>query len=106
MLSKKYRLPIQLFVVKRGKLIKTQFFLLKSYPTGGATSRFGVTISAKTAKKATDRNKFKRMVYNFIREYYKKIPVGDYWITILAPAIHLSKEKFKEELRKTLNPKP
>lgn len=106
MLAKKYRLPIQLFVAKRGKLVKTPHFLLRIFTPEAGFSRFGVTVSAKTAKKATDRNKLKRMVYNFIREYYKKIPAGDYWITVLSPAVSLSKEKFVMELTKTLNPKP
>lgn len=102
MLSKRYRLPIQNFVGKRGKLFKTPYFLVKIFVSESPFSRFGVTISAKVAKKATERNKLKRMAYNFIREYYKKIPLGDYWISILSPAAKLEKENFKSELSKLL----
>lgn len=102
MLAKKYRLPVQDFISKRGQIIKTQYFLLKKISSSNNSSRFGVTVSVKTAKKATERNRSKRVAYNFIREYYKEIPAADYWITILAPAVNLPKEKFQKELGKLL----
>lgn len=106
MLTKRQRLPIQLFVGKKGKLAKSPFFLVKIYPASEEFSRFGVTVSAKVAKKATERNRLKRLAYNFLRDYYKEIPLGDYWITVLPSTLTLSKERFFMELTKTLNPKP
>lgn len=103
MLSKKQRLPIQFFVGKRGKLAKGSYFLVKIYDTKEFSSRFGVTVSAKVSKKAVERNRLKRMAYNFIQEYYKKIPVGDYWISVLPPAAKLEKENFQKELKKILD---
>ncbi len=103
MLSKKLRLPIQLFIAKKGKLVKTPYFLLRIFVPETEFSRFGVTASIKTAKKATDRNRLKRLVYNFAKEYYKEILVADYWITILPPATKLKKEDFKNELKKLLD---
>ena len=118
MLAKKFRLPIQLFAGKKslpahayrqaggrqGKLIKTSCFLLKTYPVsaGSAHSRFGVTVSAKTAKRAVERNRLKRLIYNFVRSQ-RDIPLGDYWLTVLAPAVRLSKTEFIGELSKLLN---
>lgn len=110
MLAKKYKLPIQKFVGKRGEIRKTPYFLLKifSLPSEalvkeGRHSRFGVTISVKVAKKATDRNRFKRMVYNFVRENFKTIKPGDYWISILPAAADLPKERFLKEFKKLLD---
>lgn len=102
MLAKKFRFPIQLFVGKKGKIVKSSYFLLKIFTSEAGASRFGVTISNKTAPKATERNKFKRMVYNFAREYYKEIPIADYWLTILSAAVSLTKEDFKKELSRLL----
>ena len=102
MLAKEHKLPIQLFVAKKGKIIKTPYFLLRVFIPETESSRFGVTVSVKTAKRATDRNKLKRLVYNFVKEYHKKIQTADYWITILQPAANLPKESLLKELNKLL----
>ena len=112
MLAKKFRLPIQFFTGKRGlaagkrgRLVRTPCFLMKIYPLSveaPRNSRFGVTVSAKTAKKAVDRNRLKRSVYNFLRNQ-RGIPLNDYWITILAPAARLPKAEFIRELSKLLH---
>lgn len=102
MLAKRFRLPIQDFVGKRGKLLKTPYFLLKIYSAEFPHSRFGVTVSAKVAKKASERNKLKRLVYNFLKYYYKEIPLGDYWISVLPPAVSLSKKDFIGALTKLI----
>ena len=62
-----------------------------------------MTVSVKTAKKSVERNKLKRMAYNFIREYYKEMPVADYWITVSPAAAVLKKEDFLRELKKLLD---
>ncbi len=109
MLAKKYKLPIQQFVGKRGRLVKSGLFLVKIFPSLGKTpeseppiNRFGVTISAKVAPKANSRNRLRRLVYDSIKEYYNEIPSGDYWITVLSPATLLSKGPLKKEIRKLL----
>ncbi len=102
MLSKKQRLPIQLFLGKRGKLLKSSYFLVKTLPGELNYSRFGVVISKKTAKKAVDRNRLKRIVYDLAAAHKDDISVGDYIISILPPAAILSKESIKAELFKLL----
>ncbi|MBI2024525.1 MAG: ribonuclease P protein component [Candidatus Harrisonbacteria bacterium] len=102
MLAKRYKLPIQKFVGKRGQLRKTPYFLLKNFITKLPHSRFGITVSVKVSKRATGRNRLRRMVYNFVRERLKTIKLGDYWISILPPAAELSREKFIAELIKIL----
>lgn len=103
MLAKKYRLPIQLFVGKRGKVVKTPYFLLKLFPNLTNFSRFGVTVSTKVAKKSVERNKIKRRAFNFLKDKLFSLPSGDYWITILPPAAVLPKEGFMTELKKLFN---
>lgn len=100
MLAKRFRLPIQLFVAKKGKILKTPYFLLKIFKAETADSRFGVTVSVKTASKATGRNRIKRAVYNFLRENGKRLLIADYWISVLPGSGGLPKDKFMEELSK------
>ena len=103
MLAKRFRLPIQSFVGKRGKLKKSSYFLIKIFTAETVFSRFGITISAKTAPKATERNRLKRSAYNFFKESGRELPIADYWITVLRPAVNLPKEGFIRELSKILN---
>lgn len=102
MLSKKYKLPIQLFPGKRGKLFKSAYFTLKTFPASKPFSRFGVTISAKTAPKAAKRNEMKRRLFNFFKDNPRIAPIADYWFTVLPPAAGLSDEYFSLELKKLL----
>lgn len=101
MLAKKFRLPIQNFVGKKGILSKNSYFLLKIFSTG-SFSRFGVTVSVKTAKKATERNRLKRLSYNIVGQILDRLPQSDYWLVIQPAAAGLPKEKFVEELTKIL----
>ncbi len=105
MIAKKYKLPIQLFPGKRGKLLKSPCFTLKVFNPELGFSRFGVTISSKTAPKATMRNKLKRAVFNFFKENGPRLAVADYWLTILSPAVGLSEEGFASELKSILDTK-
>ncbi len=102
MLAKKYKLPIQRFVKTRGRSVKNSYFLVKIFPSAEDFSRFGVTISAKVAPKATKRNVLRRLAYAAVKEYYRRIPTGDYWITVLPAAASLPKERFTAELQTLL----
>jgi len=102
MLKKHNRLPIQKFAGSRGRLAKTHYFLVKTFKSDLDFSRFGVTVSAKTARKASRRNTIKRMAYNFFRKENKSLPIADYWVTVLPNAADLPKEKFIAELNRSL----
>jgi len=102
MLRKKYKLPIQSFVGKRGEISKTPYFLLRKFASGSEYSRFGVTISVKAAPKATDRNRMKRLIYDFAAKTGKKLPTADYWVSVLPDAMNLPKKQFMRELEKIL----
>ncbi|TSC81246.1 MAG: hypothetical protein G01um101419_847 [Parcubacteria group bacterium Gr01-1014_19] len=100
MLAKKYKLPLQLFPGKRGKLLKSPYFTLKTFQSDLGFSRFGVTISAKTAPKAVKRNEMKRMAFSFFKSRIVSLPLADYWLTVLSPATSLPKGEFVRELEK------
>ena len=67
MLAKKYRLPIQVVIGKRGQSYKSRYFLLKIFANSLAFNRFGAVISKKVAPRAVDRNKLKRQIFNFFK---------------------------------------
>ena len=112
MLSKKYRLPIQNFVAKKGVSGRSRYFLLKIFPlpTGirqsaekaGAHSRFGIIISSKVSKKAVNRNRIKRQIFNFIREAKNQLPVKDYLIIVHPEVTKLNKQELQQEFFKIL----
>lgn len=106
MLAKRYRLPIQFFVGKKASNVKSRYFLLKIFPTHKDFSRFGIVISSKVSRKAVERNRLKRQVYNFLREIKEQLPPADYLIIALPAAAGLKKNELLAELFKTLNPKP
>ncbi len=100
MLAKKFRLPIQLFFRRTGKSLKSRYFLLKIFSTETAFSRFGVIISSKVSKKAVVRNRLKRLLFNFLKEKQKDLPIADY-LFILYPSItEADKKEIISELEK------
>jgi ribonuclease P protein component len=102
MLPKKNKLPIQLFPGKRGKLLKSPYFTLKIFSPEKKFSRFGVTISSKTAPKASDRNRLKRAAFNIFKGLINNLPVADYWLTILSPANGLPKDEYSAKLKEII----
>ena len=68
-------------------------------------SRFGVILSRKSEKKATRRNRMKRMIFNFVR--LKKLnsdPGYDFLIIARPQAFTAEKKEIEAELNKFLNP--
>lgn len=103
MLSKRFKLPIESFIVKRGKIVKNPFFLVKIYTPSLPYSRFGVTVSVKSAGKAVKRNRIRRLVYDFLAKNKENLPLADYWISVLPGAPSLLENQFMGELKKVLN---
>jgi ribonuclease P protein component len=77
MLAKKYRLPIQSVLRKNGHSFKSRYFLFKIFSgktrliDSGQTAfnRFGVIISKKVSKKAVDRNRLKRIIFDSVKKF-------------------------------------
>lgn len=105
MLAKRFRLPIQNFVGKRGRSVKTPYFLLKIFSNFGAkadSSRFGVVISGKVSKKAVERNRIKRVILDFFRHNREKFALADYLLIIHPSVNNLDKKHLLAELGKLL----
>ena len=104
MLAKKYKLPIQLFVGKKGQTLKGRHFLFKIFPAEKPFSRFGVIISNKVSKKAADRNRLRRQLFNIFQTIQGKLPIADYLVIIYPSVMNLDQNQLKLELIQTLIP--
>ena len=102
MLSKKYRLPVQLFIKQRAQILKSPYFLIRIYPTSNDYSRFAVVVSKKTSLKATQRNRMKRLAYNTLSTLKEKLSVFDYIINVLPKSGNLPKEEFIKKLHELI----
>jgi len=98
MLSKKFRLPIQEFTRKKGKMRKSPHFSLHIFRTDKDYSRFGVIISKKVAKEATKRNNLKRQLFDFTQQKRKDLPIADYLIISYPGSAQLDKTKLNKNL--------
>ncbi|MBU3901311.1 ribonuclease P protein component [Patescibacteria group bacterium] len=63
-------------IFQQGDLAQDSFLAVRFLPNQKKTSRFGLVVSAKTAPKATDRNRLKRQLSEVIRRHLKKIKTG------------------------------
>jgi ribonuclease P protein component len=103
MLPKKFRLPIQQWMKKRGRKIitkKSNFFIVKFMSNGLGYSRFGIIISSKIQKKAVERNRLKREIFNFIRLNNFHLRPGKDFLVVALPAVAggIKREILKKEL--------
>ncbi len=104
MLAKKYRLQIQSVLNKSGRTFRGRSFLIKAFPNSEVFNRFGVVISKKVDKKATGRNKIKRLVLDFVKSFVlseggKKNDI----LIIISPAmIKMEKADIIKELDESL----
>lgn len=79
MLPKKYRLSTSFFRARKRPTIS--FVVggvgVRVYKTDLPYSRYAIIVPFKTAKKAVDRNRIRRLVYNLIRKHIAEIPIFD-----------------------------
>lgn len=106
MLVKKYRLVKDKdfeMVFKRGKSFFSKIIILRTAKNNLDVSRFGIIVSTKTAKKATQRNKIKRWIREAIRLDLSKLKTGFDCVLIARPTILTTKPKVDyQEIKKTL----
>jgi ribonuclease P protein component len=97
MLAKKNKLPIGLFKNQKSRTFRNSFFTLKVF--NGEVARLGIIVSAKVAKKATDRNKLKRLIFSFFRKVMPNLPRKDYLLIAQPGASGLKPEALQKELK-------
>lgn len=106
MLAKQYRLQIQDWLKNRNKRIisrRSDFFIVRISANDLLFSRFGVIISAKVSKSAVQRNRIKRIIYDFIRlNKLHEIGGQDAAITVLPAVAKLKKEEIEKELKNVI----
>lgn len=101
MLAKRYKLNIAEFIKKRPTFVKKgPFFAVKTVSNGLSYSRFGVVVGKKVDKRATERNKIKRMFYRVIRERnLQNIPGQDMMIVIYPEIKQVPKDDAEQIVR-------
>jgi len=75
MLEKKYRTPVQKFPRKAKTAYTGGFFVIKNSQNTLSYSRVGAIVSKDVARKATRRNKIKRIVMSAFRDNIKILSV-------------------------------
>ncbi|MEB3161436.1 MAG: ribonuclease P protein component [Synechocystis sp.] len=87
-------------VYQQGKRFRRSHLLLRVLKDNKRpTSRFGITVSQKVSKKATDRNRIKRQIRAAILTLYPQIEPGfDVVIIVLPQGIGCKYERFLREL--------
>ncbi len=66
MLAKKYRLPVQSVINRKGQTFRGRYVTLKMFTSTRPHGRVGVVVSKKTAGLATERNRLKRLAYGAV----------------------------------------
>ena len=100
MLAKKYRLPVQTAIGKRGRDARFPDFLIKIFSSPNSYPRFGVVLKKGTVKKAVDRNRIRRAIFDAIRIRQKDFnsPGFDFLIIAGSAVLKLSIAELKKEI--------
>jgi len=67
MIPKKQRVPVQSFPRIAHRAFRGQFFGAKTAPNGLTYNRVGVLITKKYSKKAVERNRLRRQIFDLFR---------------------------------------
>ena len=83
MLSKKHRLPRELFdkVLEKGRFFRSPNLTLKVLPAPDGISRFSFVTSGKVSKKATERNLLRRRGYAAATQLLSRLK-SPLWIVV------------------------
>jgi ribonuclease P protein component len=92
------------FILKKGQLRHTDFFNLKFLPNQLQFNRYSITISKKTIKTATGRNRLRRQISEILRLNQSPTKNGqDFAIIIKPKLLDQSSEQLKHNLLNLIN---
>jgi len=104
MLSKKYRLPIQSTAARKSlRTFTTKYFIIKVFSSNSPFPRFGAVVSKQVDKRATARNKVRRILLDSMRLSRSTLPSLDFLCITLKPVRDASKDTIDAEIKKALS---
>jgi len=107
MLEKKYKLAKTdniKNIISRGETHSSPYFIIKTKETDDPHSRFAIVVSTKLSKKAVNRNRLRRQLFEIIRLNIEKTSMASpHKIVILprAKALKLDYKNLEKNLLKT-----
>lgn len=76
-------------VLGKGKSVREDGLLLKIRASNSPISRFGIIVSTKVEKKATKRNRIRRLVSEAIRHQLGNVHAGSDAVVVALQGLHL-----------------
>lgn len=98
MISKKFKIPKKniALILQKGESFDSQLFVVRFWENKVGFPRFRIIVSTKFAKKAVDRNRTRRQIYEALRLIVKENPNLHPLDIVLIPKKQILKKEFKE----------
>ena len=91
------------FVLRRGRIIRTPYFILRVFATTMAHPRVTVVVSTAVAKKATVRNRVKRQIRHILMAENYLIKCGvDLMLSVKPPILTASRDERRVAIHEAL----
>jgi RNase P protein component len=103
MLAKKYRLPVQSVLNKKGRLIRGRYLFIRVFDARQAYSRFAVIIGNSVDARSSWRNGMRRLLYNALKRRILTQPRVDAVITLQKAAHAADKNVIIDELMQLIS---
>ncbi len=98
MIAKRYRIRRESisFILKKGGSFFSKLFIVRFIKTEHENNRFTTVVSKKISKRAVDRNKIRRRIYESIRLQEKLIENTQKFDIILIPKKEITEKTYQE----------
>ncbi|MBT4916981.1 ribonuclease P protein component [Candidatus Peregrinibacteria bacterium] len=84
------------FVLKKGESSTSKLFIIRYIGNNKEISRYAIVASAKLSKKAVERNRIRRQIYEAIRLIEKELTHNKSLDIVLIPKKQILKSEFEE----------
>jgi len=98
MISKKFKIPKKniALILKKGESFDSKLFVVRFWENKVGFPRFRIIVSTKFAKKAVDRNKTRRRIYEILRLIIKENSTLRPLDIVLIPKKQILSKEYKE----------